>query len=62
MLVVSCPCGIGLAAPTAQMVGIGIAASKGILTFSAEAFQTSKSVDVVIFDKTGTLTTGESVE
>nr|GAT59408.1 predicted protein [Mycena chlorophos] len=59
VFVVACPCGIGLAAPTALLVGSGIAAKNGILARGGgEAFQEMSRVDVVVFDKTGTLTTG----
>jgi Cu+-exporting ATPase len=61
-LVVACPCGIGLAAPTAQAVGSGMAARAGILAQGGgEAFQLASAVDTVVFDKTGTLTTGDTV-
>lgn len=57
--VIACPCGIGLAAPTAITVGIGIAAKHQILAKGGgEAFQNASAVDVVVFDKTGTLTMG----
>ncbi|KAK9342673.1 hypothetical protein V1522DRAFT_415410 [Lipomyces starkeyi] len=59
VFVVACPCGIGLAAPTALFVGTGIAAKYGILPRGGgEAFQEGAQVDVVVFDKTGTLTEG----
>ncbi|KAK9459738.1 E1-E2 ATPase-domain-containing protein [Lipomyces oligophaga] len=59
VFVVACPCGIGLAAPTAMFVGTGIAAKYGILPRGGgEAFQEGAQVDVVVFDKTGTLTAG----
>ncbi|KAG8961148.1 hypothetical protein FRC03_005704 [Tulasnella sp. 419] len=59
VLVVACPCGIGLAAPTAQTVGSGMAAKLGVLAKGGgEAFQLASQVDTVVFDKTGTLTTG----
>jgi heavy metal translocating P-type ATPase len=61
-LVIACPCGIGLAAPTAQAVGSGMAARAGILAQGGgKAFQAAAGVDVVVFDKTGTLTKGEAV-
>lgn len=61
-LVIACPCGIGLAAPTAQAVGAGMAAKAGILAQGGgEAFQAAAKVDTVVFDKTGTLTLGEAV-
>ncbi|CED82262.1 Cation transport ATPase [Phaffia rhodozyma] len=60
VLVVACPCGIGLAAPTAAAVGLGLAAQKGVLVQGGgSAFQAATKVDTVIFDKTGTLTTGK---
>lgn len=59
VFVVACPCGIGLAAPTALFVGTGLAAKHGILARGGgEAFQEGAHVDVVCFDKTGTLTEG----
>ena len=59
VFVVACPCGIGLAAPTALLVGSGIAARHGILVRGGgEAFQEMAQVDIVVFDKTGTLTAG----
>ncbi|KAI4090238.1 MAG: hypothetical protein LQ344_004864 [Seirophora lacunosa] len=59
VFVVACPCGIGLAAPTALFVGGGLAAKKGILVRGGgEAFQEASHVDAVVFDKTGTLTEG----
>src|SRR5260221_944880 len=60
-LVIACPCGIALAAPTAQAVGSGLAAKAGILAQGGgEAFQIAANVDTVVFDKTGTLTTGNT--
>lgn len=59
VFVVACPCGIGLAAPTALYVGTGVAAKFGILAKGGgEAFQEAARVDIVCFDKTGTLTKG----
>ncbi|EDR10525.1 Cu-transporting P-type ATPase, partial [Laccaria bicolor S238N-H82] len=59
VFVVACPCGIGLAAPTALLVGSGLAAKLGILPRGGgEAFQEAAQLDVVVFDKTGTLTEG----
>lgn len=59
VFVVACPCGIGLAAPTALFVGSGLAASHGILVRGGgEAFQEASNIDAVVFDKTGTLTEG----
>lgn len=59
VFVVACPCGIGLAAPTALLVGSGLAAKFGLLARGGgEAFQEMSEVDVIVFDKTGTLTEG----
>ncbi|KAI9663416.1 MAG: hypothetical protein M1829_006108 [Trizodia sp. TS-e1964] len=59
VFVVACPCGIGLAAPTALFVGSGLAAQHGILVKGGgEAFQEASALDVIVFDKTGTLTQG----
>ncbi|EIN10752.1 heavy metal translocatin [Punctularia strigosozonata HHB-11173 SS5] len=59
VFVVACPCGIGLAAPTALLVGSGLAAKYGILARGGgEAFQETAQLDCIVFDKTGTLTEG----
>ncbi|MCC5867091.1 MAG: copper-translocating P-type ATPase [Gammaproteobacteria bacterium] len=59
VLVIACPCALGLATPTALMVGSGLGAERGILIRSGEAIQTLKDIRMVVLDKTGTITQGE---
>ena len=59
VLVISCPCALGLGTPTALMVGSGIGAENGILIRNGEAIQTLKDVTAIAFDKTGTITKGK---
>jgi len=59
VLIISCPCALGLATPIAILVGTSVGAKNGILIKNGEAFEKAKNIDVVVFDKTGTLTIGK---
>ncbi|MHA1620218.1 MAG: heavy metal translocating P-type ATPase [Promethearchaeota archaeon] len=58
-LIIACPCALGLATPTALMVGTGLGAENGVLIRNGEAIQTLKSINIIMFDKTGTITKGK---
>ena len=58
MLVVACPCAMGLATSTALLAGVGRGAQLGVLVRGAQALESARQIDVVVLDKTGTVTTG----
>lgn len=61
VLIIACPCALGLATPLSVTVGVGKAAEMGILIRDANVLQTASQIDTVVFDKTGTLTEGKPV-
>ena len=61
VLIIACPCALGLAVPAALMVGTGRGARRGILIRDIDALQNAERIDIVVLDKTGTITRGKPV-
>ncbi|MDA3840633.1 MAG: heavy metal translocating P-type ATPase [Patescibacteria group bacterium] len=61
VLIISCPCALGIATPIAIMIGTSVGAKNGILIKNGESFEKAKNIDTIVFDKTGTLTVGKPI-